>query len=105
MAQALGVRIEAGARVGNFVETKKTLVGEGSKINHLSYIGDTSIGADVNIGAGTIICRHTHRDRAGIADCFLHILDDFPQESRTILQAAPVFIRADIGQWRDEARQ
>lgn len=44
--------------VGNFVETKKALVGEGSKINHLSYIGDADIGAGVNIGAGTITCNY-----------------------------------------------
>lgn len=44
--------------VGNFVETKKARVGEGSKINHLSYIGDAEIGAGVNIGAGTITCNY-----------------------------------------------
>lgn len=44
--------------VGNFVETKKARVGEGSKINHLSYIGDADIGAGVNIGAGTITCNY-----------------------------------------------
>lgn len=46
------------ARIGNFVETKKALVGAGSKVNHLSYIGDSSLGEGVNIGAGTITCNY-----------------------------------------------
>ncbi|HED36550.1 MAG TPA: UDP-N-acetylglucosamine diphosphorylase/glucosamine-1-phosphate N-acetyltransferase [Gammaproteobacteria bacterium] len=46
------------ARVGNFVEIKKADIGEGSKVNHLSYIGDTKMGKDVNIGAGTITCNY-----------------------------------------------
>jgi len=44
--------------VGNFVETKKTTLGVGSKANHLSYLGDAEIGAGVNIGAGTITCNY-----------------------------------------------
>ena len=48
----------AGAKVGNFVETKKSTVGEGSKVNHLSYVGDSVIGSKVNIGAGTITCNY-----------------------------------------------
>jgi len=51
-------RLSTNTHIGNFVEIKKSDVGEGSKINHLSYIGDTSIGADVNIGAGTITCNY-----------------------------------------------
>ncbi|MEE8342424.1 MAG: bifunctional UDP-N-acetylglucosamine diphosphorylase/glucosamine-1-phosphate N-acetyltransferase GlmU [Gammaproteobacteria bacterium] len=46
------------AQVGNFVEIKKTKVGKGSKINHLSYVGDTTVGSKVNIGAGTITCNY-----------------------------------------------
>ena len=46
------------ARIGNFVETKKAVIGEGSKVNHLSYVGDTQMGAGVNIGAGTITCNY-----------------------------------------------
>ncbi|PWQ94530.1 bifunctional UDP-N-acetylglucosamine diphosphorylase/glucosamine-1-phosphate N-acetyltransferase GlmU [Leucothrix arctica] len=46
------------AKVGNFVEIKKSTVGEGSKVSHLSYIGDTEMGANVNIGAGTITCNY-----------------------------------------------
>lgn len=53
-----GTFLSENARVGNFVETKKARVGPGSKINHLSYIGDASIGAGVNIGAGTITCNY-----------------------------------------------
>ena len=47
-----------GARVGNFVELKKTRLGRGSKANHLAYLGDATIGANVNIGAGTITCNY-----------------------------------------------
>lgn len=53
-----GTKLSDTAKVGNFVETKKALVGRGSKINHLSYIGDTSLGENVNIGAGTITCNY-----------------------------------------------
>lgn len=48
----------AGVRIGNFVELKKTSVGEGSKANHLSYLGDAVIGKNVNVGAGTITCNY-----------------------------------------------
>jgi bifunctional UDP-N-acetylglucosamine pyrophosphorylase/glucosamine-1-phosphate N-acetyltransferase len=47
-----------GARIGNFVELKKTTLGPGSKANHLSYLGDATIGANVNVGAGTITCNY-----------------------------------------------
>ena len=47
-----------GARIGNFVEVKKSRIGAGSKVNHLSYIGDTTMGREVNIGAGTITCNY-----------------------------------------------
>lgn len=53
-----GTRLEAGAKVGNFVETKKAVLGAGAKANHLSYIGDASVGAKANIGAGTITCNY-----------------------------------------------
>jgi bifunctional UDP-N-acetylglucosamine pyrophosphorylase / glucosamine-1-phosphate N-acetyltransferase len=53
-----GSRVGARAKVGNFVELKKTHLGEGSKAQHLSYLGDTTIGPDVNIGAGTITCNY-----------------------------------------------
>jgi len=50
--------VKAKAKIGNFVETKKSTIGIGSKVSHLSYIGDTQMGADVNIGAGTITCNY-----------------------------------------------
>lgn len=53
-----GTELGAGAKIGNFVETKKSLIGEGSKVNHLSYIGDSVIGRSVNVGAGTITCNY-----------------------------------------------
>jgi len=53
-----GSEIGEGAHVGNFVETKKTRLGKGSKANHLSYLGDAEIGEGVNIGAGTITCNY-----------------------------------------------
>jgi len=53
-----GVIIKSGSRIGNFVEVKKSIIGKNSKVNHLSYIGDTNIGQSVNIGAGTITCNY-----------------------------------------------
>ena len=53
-----GTVIKSGSKIGNFVEVKKSRIGKNSKVNHLSYIGDTSIGKNVNIGAGTITCNY-----------------------------------------------
>ena len=53
-----GTSLADDARVGNFVETKKATIGKGSKVNHLSYVGDCSMGSGVNIGAGTITCNY-----------------------------------------------
>jgi len=53
-----GTELAENVRIGNFVEVKKTTVGDGSKINHLSYIGDAQVGKNVNIGAGTITCNY-----------------------------------------------
>jgi len=50
--------LKENAKVGNFVEIKKSVIGKGSKVSHLSYIGDTQMGVDVNIGAGTITCNY-----------------------------------------------
>ena len=52
------VTIQRGSKIGNFVEIKKSNIGKNSKVNHLSYIGDTNIGKKVNIGAGTITCNY-----------------------------------------------
>ena len=53
-----GAKIGENAKVGNFVEVKKAVLGRGAKANHLSYIGDADVGADANIGAGTITCNY-----------------------------------------------
>ena len=51
-----GTILKSGSRVGNFVEIKKSNIGKKSKVNHLSYIGDSTLGKNVNVGAGTITC-------------------------------------------------
>ena len=53
-----GTVLSKGSRIGNFVEVKKSKIGKNSKINHLSYVGDATIGNNVNIGAGTITCNY-----------------------------------------------
>jgi bifunctional UDP-N-acetylglucosamine pyrophosphorylase/glucosamine-1-phosphate N-acetyltransferase len=53
-----GTELGKNTKIGNFVETKKAIVGDGSKINHLSYVGDTDLGCGVNVGAGTITCNY-----------------------------------------------
>ena len=58
-----GTILKSGSRVGNFVEIKKSNVGKNSKVNHLSYIGDTNIGNFVNIGAGTITCNYDGKNK------------------------------------------
>lgn len=63
-------RLDNNVHIGNFVEIKKTDVGEGTKINHLSYIGDSSLGKNINIGAGTITCNYdgAHKHHTIIED-------------------------------------
>jgi bifunctional UDP-N-acetylglucosamine pyrophosphorylase/glucosamine-1-phosphate N-acetyltransferase len=65
-----GTRLAAKAKVGNFVEVKNSQIGEGSKANHLSYVGDATVGRDVNIGAGTITCNYdgANKHRTDIGD-------------------------------------
>ena len=53
-----GTVLEEGSKIGNFVEVKKSTIGKKSKVNHLSYVGDSELGKDVNIGAGTITCNY-----------------------------------------------
>jgi len=64
-----GTELSEDSRIGNFVEVKNALIGEGAKVNHLSYIGDAQIGRDSNIGAGTITCNYDgvmkHETRIG----------------------------------------
>ena len=63
-------RVAAQAHIGNFVEIKKSVIGAGSKVNHLSYVGDTDIGMNANIGAGTITCNYdgANKHRTVIGD-------------------------------------
>jgi len=58
-----GASLAANAHVGNFVEIKQSEIGEGAKVNHLTYIGDTSVGARANVGAGTITCNYDGFDK------------------------------------------
>ncbi len=58
-----GSRLKQGSKAGNFVEMKKSVLGEGSKANHLSYIGDCLVGEKVNIGAGTITCNYDGKNK------------------------------------------
>lgn len=59
-----GTEMAARGKVGNFVETKKTRIGPGSKVNHLTYLGDTELGSGVNVGAGTITCNYDGVNKA-----------------------------------------
>ena len=59
-----GTKIKSGSKIGNFVEVKKSTINRSSKINHLSYIGDTQVGKNVNIGAGTITCNYDGRKKS-----------------------------------------
>ncbi|HUA78994.1 MAG TPA: bifunctional UDP-N-acetylglucosamine diphosphorylase/glucosamine-1-phosphate N-acetyltransferase GlmU, partial [Dyella sp.] len=79
-----GTELASGVHVGNFVETKKARIGENSKANHLSYLGDTVIGSGVNVGAGTITCNYD-----GINKFVTTIEDDTFIGSNTAL-VAPV---------------
>ena len=53
-----GVILKEGSKIGNFVEIKKSIIGKKTKVNHLTYIGDSNIGRSVNVGAGTITCNY-----------------------------------------------
>ena len=65
-----GTVLKSGSKVGNFVEVKKSIIGKDSKLNHLSYIGDSKLGRKVNIGAGTITCNYDgiKKSKTKIAD-------------------------------------
>ena len=83
-----GAELRIKAKVGNFSEVKKSIIGEGSKVNHLTYIGDTDMGAGVNIGAGTITCNYdgAKKYRTIIGDhCFVGSNTNF---------VAPVAVKA-----------
>jgi len=107
-----GTRLETGSMVGNFVEIKNSHIGEGSKISHLSYVGDCEMGKQVNVGAGTITCNYDgakkHRTHVGdgvfigsnsalVAPLTLHrratigagsvITQDAPEDALTVARA------------------
>jgi bifunctional UDP-N-acetylglucosamine pyrophosphorylase/glucosamine-1-phosphate N-acetyltransferase len=65
-----GVVLATRVKIGNFVEAKKSTIADGSKVNHLSYVGDATIGKDVNVGAGTITCNYdgANKHRTTIGD-------------------------------------
>lgn len=81
-----GTVLAAGAKIGNFVEVKKSKIGRASKVNHLSYVGDATIGSEVNIGAGAITCNYD-----GVNKNPTHIADGAFIGSNTAL-VAPVSI-------------
>jgi len=58
-----GTKISSGSKVGNFVEVKNSKLGKNSKINHLSYVGDSIVGKNVNIGAGTVTCNYDGKSK------------------------------------------
>ncbi|MEY8203607.1 MAG: bifunctional UDP-N-acetylglucosamine diphosphorylase/glucosamine-1-phosphate N-acetyltransferase GlmU [Bermanella sp.] len=84
-----GAVLQDGAKVGNFCEVKKSVIGAGSKVNHLSYVGDATIGKNVNIGAGTITCNYD-----GVNKFKTEIKDGAFIGSNTSL-VAPVIVGAD----------
>ena len=65
-----GTILKTGTKIGNFVEIKKSKIGKNSKVNHLSYVGDTSVGQNSNIGAGTITCNYdgVNKNKTNISD-------------------------------------
>ncbi len=86
-------RLAEAVRVGNFVEIKKSAIGAGSKINHLSYVGDTDMGARVNVGAGTITCNYdgANKHRTTIGD------DVFVGSNSTLVAPVQVEARGFVG--------
>lgn len=85
-----GTVLHTGSKVGNFVETKRAKIGAGSKVNHLSYIGDATLGKKVNVGAGTITCNYD-----GVNKFETHIDDNVFIGSNTAL-VAPVTLGENV---------
>ena len=81
-----GTRVGKRARVGTFVETKETVIGEGSKANHLAYLGDAEIGRGVNVGAGTITCNWDGQDKHKT------VIDDDAYIGSDTMLVAPVHV-------------
>jgi bifunctional UDP-N-acetylglucosamine pyrophosphorylase/glucosamine-1-phosphate N-acetyltransferase len=96
-----GTRLAAEVHIGNFVEIKASELGEGSKANHLSYVGDSSVGRNVNIGAGTITCNYdgANKHRTVIEDD-VHIGSDV-QLVAPVRVARGVTVGAGTTVWKD----
>jgi bifunctional UDP-N-acetylglucosamine pyrophosphorylase/glucosamine-1-phosphate N-acetyltransferase len=88
-----GAQLADDVRIGNFVEIKSSDVGQGSKVNHLSYLGDTTVGRKVNIGAGTITCNYDGMNK------YRTIIEDEAFIGSDTMLVAPVTVgkRATIG--------
>ena len=98
-----GTRLAAAVHIGNFVEIKASDIGDGSKANHLSYVGDTTVGRDVNIGAGTITCNYdgANKHRTVIED-EVHIGSDV-QLVAPVRIARGTTVGAGTTVWKDTA--
>ncbi len=83
-----GTRLGSGVHIGNFVEVKNSVLGDGSKANHLSYLGDSTIGARVNVGAGTITCNYDGANKHRT------IIEDDVQIGSDVQLVAPVTLGA-----------
>jgi len=84
-----GSKLADGAKIGNFVETKNASIGAGSKVNHLSYVGDSEVGANVNVGAGTITANYDGANKHRT------VLEDGVSIGSNTVLVAPVTVRAD----------
>jgi bifunctional UDP-N-acetylglucosamine pyrophosphorylase/glucosamine-1-phosphate N-acetyltransferase len=84
-----GTIVKRNARIGNFVEVKKSVIGEGSKANHLTYLGDTTVGRDVNVGAGTITCNYDGEKK------YPTIIEDGAFVGSNTALVAPVVVKKD----------
>ena len=88
-----GSNIQDSAKVGNFVETKNSTLGEGSKANHFTYLGDTKVGTSTNIGAGTITCNYdgTNKHKTNIGN------DSFIGSNTSLVAPVTVGSNATVG--------
>ncbi len=84
-----GSKLAEGAKIGNFVETKNASIGAGSKVNHLSYVGDSEVGARVNVGAGTITANYDGANKHRT------VLEDGVSIGSNTVLVAPVTVRED----------
>jgi bifunctional UDP-N-acetylglucosamine pyrophosphorylase/glucosamine-1-phosphate N-acetyltransferase len=82
-----GTEVRRNAKIGNFVEVKKSIIGEGTKANHLTYLGDTTVGRDVNIGAGTITCNYDGKNK------YPTVIEDYVFVGSNTELVAPVTVK------------